>query len=293
MHIQWYPGHMTKAKRAMTEDLRMVSLVIELADARVPMGSRNPDIDRMANGKDRIILLNKADLADQKASDLWKNWYDRHGIRAVLLDSRQMKDVRRLKTLIREVSADRIARDRARGIKNRPIRAMVCGIPNVGKSTFINSISGRTAAKTGNKPGVTRADQWIKLDNTLELLDTPGILWPKFDDALVSRNLALTGSISDDVLPSGELALELLAFMRESYPEQLKEYLKSEYSGADTPLQILEAEAGARGCIRSGGVIDYDRAAQFLLTDFRAGRMGRVTLELPEGADLAEPEVQG
>ena len=245
MHIQWYPGHMTKAKRAMTEDLRMVSLVIELADARVPMGSRNPDIDRMANGKDRIILLNKADLADQKASDLWKNWYDRHGIRAVLLDSRQMKDVRRLKTLIREVSADRIARDRARGIKNRPIRAMVCGIPNVGKSTFINSISGRTAAKTGNKPGVTRADQWIKLDNTLELLDTPGILWPKFDDALVSRNLALTGSISDDVLPSGELALELLAFMRESYPEQLKEYLKSEYSGEDTPLQILEAEAGA------------------------------------------------
>ena len=285
MNIQWYPGHMTKAKRAMTEDLRMVSLVIELADARAPYGSRNPDIDRMAAGKDRLILLNKADLADPKANEVWAKWYESRGIRAVLTDSRQMKDIRRLKALIQEVSAAKIARDRARGIKNRPVRAMVCGIPNVGKSTFINSISGRTAAKTGNKPGVTRADQWIKLDKTLELLDTPGILWPKFDDRNVSVHLALLGSISDDVLPVGELALTLISFMTEHYPEQFEAYLKLGKELPGEPLAILEEAGRARGCIKSGGLIDYDRISQMLLTDLRNGRMGRITLEWPEAEE--------
>ncbi len=287
MQIQWYPGHMTKAKRQMAEDLKMVSLVIELADARMPLGSRNPDIDRMAQGKDRLILLNKADMADPSLSEAWRAFYAARGIRAVLTDARSMKDIKKLKQVIREVSAARIERDRKRGILNRPVRAMVAGIPNVGKSTFINSIAGRTAAKTGNTPGVTRSDQWIRLDRTLELLDTPGILWPRFEDEAVSKNLAMLGSIRDDILPLEELALEMLSFLRERYAEALAGYLRSGYR-EDLPVsELFTAEAEARGCIKSGGVIDHERAARQLLTDFRGGRIGRVTLELPPGEEKA------
>ena len=287
MHIQWYPGHMTKAKRAMTEDLRMVSLVIELADARVPMGSRNPDIDRMANGKDRIILLNKADLADQKASDLWKNWYDRHGIRAVLLDARQMKDVRRLKTLIREVSADRIARDRARGIKNRPIRAMVCGIPNVGKSTVVNAVAKRGgAAKTCNKPGVTRDKQWIKVSDHVMLLDTPGILWPKFENNETGLNLAFIGSISDDVVNLYQLASELLDRLKGPYGSRLVGRYGIDPSVLDKSGDIILEEIGRkRGHLFKGGQVDTDRTAVMVLDEFRSGKLNRISLEVPKGRE--------
>ena len=291
MQIQWYPGHMTKARRQMAEDLKMVSLVIELADARVPQGSRNPDIDRMAAGKDRLILLNKADMADPGMNEAWVKFYERQGIRAILTDARSMKDVKKLRAAIMEVSAAKIERDRKRGIKNRPVRAMVAGIPNVGKSTLINSVSGRSAAKTGNTPGVTRSNQWIRLDTKLELLDTPGILWPKFEDKTVSTNLALLGSIRDDVLPLEELALVMLDFMKERYPDALRAYLRGP-GGIDLPAaQLLEEEARARGCMKGGGAVDYERASRQLLTDFRNGRLGRVTLEqLPEaGGTEADP----
>ena len=281
MNIQWYPGHMTKARRAMTEDLKLVSLVIEIADARLPLGSRNPDIDKMAANKDRLILLNKADLADEQLVKQWIEWYGKRGIRAVPLDSRVTKDVRRMRAVIMDVSRERIERNRRRGILNKPIRAMVAGIPNVGKSTFINSIAGKTAAKTGNKPGVTRSDQWIRLDKTLELLDTPGILWPKFDDNLVSRNLAFLGAISDDVLPQAELVLELIKYMRRAYPDTFRAWLKTELTEEMDAPSLLTEEARARGCLKAGAELDYDRAAALFLTDFRAGRMGHVTLEIP------------
>ena len=297
MNIQWYPGHMTKARRQMEADLKQVSLVIELADARIPLGSRNPDIDRMAKGKDRLILLNKADMADPEENNAWVSYYSKLGIRAILTDSRNPKHIKAVRRAITEVSAGRIESLRRKGILNRPIRAMVCGIPNVGKSTFINSIAGRSAAKTGNRPGVTRANQWIRLDRTLELLDTPGILWPKFEDPAVSVRLALLGSISDEVTDSGELALALLKYLDREYPELLSKWRKSEDNsqnpaesgdpsmltdgnGENAPyLAIMDRKARARGCLKAGGQIDYDRIAAIILNDFRSGRMGKISLE--------------
>jgi ribosome biogenesis GTPase A len=295
VNIQWYPGHMTKARRQMEADLKQVSLVIELADARIPLGSRNPDIDRMAAGKDRLILLNKADMADPAENDAWVKWYAARNIRAVLCDARNPRDVKAIRRAVTEVSAERMERNRRKGILNRPVRAMVCGIPNVGKSTLINSVAGRSAAKTGNKPGVTRSNQWIRLDRTLELLDTPGILWPKFEDPEVSVRLALLGSISDQVVDSGELALELLKFMAREYPALLAGWRKStdeEDGGDEMPelmagdyaenapyLRIMEREARTRGCLRGGGNVDYDRISAVMLNDFRAAKMGRITLE--------------
>jgi ribosome biogenesis GTPase A len=289
MNIQWYPGHMAKARREMESSLKMVSLVIEVADARMPLGSRNPDIDGMAAKKDRLILLNKADMADPVSNEKFVRYYASRGIRAELTDSRNRGISKAVRRAITEVSADRIAKDRSRGILNRPIRAMVCGIPNVGKSTFINTIAGRSAAKTGNRPGVTKSNQWIRLDRTLELLDTPGILWPKFEDPAVSENLALLGSIRDEILDPGDLALAMLRFMRARYPENLNRWLKcvpeeaESLSPEDNPnapyLAILDAEAKARGCLKSGGLVDYDRISQIMLNAFRSGEMGRITLE--------------
>ena len=213
MQFQWYPGHMTKAKRQMQEDIKLVDLVIELVDARIPMSSRNPDIDELGKNKARLILLNKADLADDRQLEAWMNFFKEKGYFAVRLDARSKAGMKNVQNVIMDACAEKIERDRKRGIKNRPVRAMVVGIPNVGKSTFINSFAGKACAKTGNKPGVTKGKQWIRLNKGVELLDTPGILWPKFEDQSVGLKLALIGSIKDEILNIDEMSLELIRFL--------------------------------------------------------------------------------
>ena len=284
MQVQWYPGHMTKAKRAMQEDIKLVDLVIELVDARSPLSSRNPDIDTLGKNKARLILLNKADLADPAANQAWAGYFEKKGYTVVRIDARRKADLKPIQAAVMTACKEKIERDRRRGIKNRPVRAMVVGIPNVGKSTFINSYAGRACAKTGNKPGVTRGNQWIRLNKEVELLDTPGILWPKFEDQQVGLRLALLGSVKDDILNSDELAVELLKRLRAAYPEALSErYGEAVLAGSEA--EALMEIARARNCILKGGEPDYSRAAKLLIDDFRGGRLGRITLELPEQDD--------
>ncbi|MGO5164715.1 MULTISPECIES: ribosome biogenesis GTPase YlqF [unclassified Candidatus Paralachnospira] len=284
MQVQWYPGHMTKAKRAMQEDIKLVDLVIELVDARSPLSSRNPDIDTLGKNKARLILLNKADLADPAANQAWTGYFEKKGYTVVRIDARRKADLKPIQAAVMTACKEKIERDRRRGIKNRPVRAMVVGIPNVGKSTFINSYAGRACAKTGNKPGVTRGNQWIRLNKEVELLDTPGILWPKFEDPQVGIRLALLGSVKDDILNSDELAVELLKRLRAAYPEALSErYGEAVLAGSEA--EALMEIARARNCILKGGEPDYSRAAKLLIDDFRGGRLGRITLELPEQDD--------
>ena len=281
MNFQWYPGHMTKAKRQMQEDIKLVDLVIELVDARIPQSSRNPDIDELGKNKYRLILMNKADLADPKATEEWSAFFRGKGYYVVSLDARRKVGMKSITDKIMEACREKIERDRKRGIKNRPVRAMVVGIPNVGKSTFINSFAGKACAKTGNKPGVTKGKQWIRLNKGVELLDTPGILWPKFEDQSVGLKLALIGSIKDEILNIDEMSLELIRFLQERY----KELLTARYEGIDVdakPVEILEQIAELRGCIKKGGDIDYTKTANLLLDEFRSGMIGRITLELPE-----------
>ena len=251
MDIQWYPGHMTKTIRQMQEDIKLVDLVIEIIDARVPVSSRNPDIDALASGKARLLILNKADLADEKENARWLRYFKDQGLVAVLTDARNRGSVKNLMPSITEACREKIERDRARGMKERPIRTMVAGIPNVGKSTFINSFSGKAMAKTGNKPGVTRGKQWIRLGGKVELLDTPGLLWPKFEDRTVGENLALIRSINDQILDEEDLALVLIKRLREGYPGKLALRYKAEETGTD--LAYLEEIGRRRGCLRKGG----------------------------------------
>ena len=284
MQVQWYPGHMTKAKRAMQEDIKLVDLVIELVDARSPLSSRNPDIDTLGKNKARLILLNKADLADPAANQAWTGYFEKKGYTVVRIDARRKADLKPIQAAVMTACKEKIERDRRRGIKNRPVRAMVVGIPNVGKSTFINSYAGRACAKTGNKPGVTRGNQWIRLNKEVELLDTPGILWPKFEDPQVGIRLAVLGSVKDDILNSDELAVELLKRLRAAYPEALSErYGEAVLAGSEA--EALMEIARARNCILKGGEPDYSRAEKLLIDDFRGGRLGRITLELPEQDD--------
>lgn len=280
MVIQWYPGHMTKAKRMMQEDIKLVDLVIELVDARIPLSSRNPDIDTLGKNKARLILLNKSDLADDRYNDKWTKYFESQGAFVLKINARSGAGIKQINGVIAEACKAKIERDRARGIKNRPVRAMVVGIPNVGKSTFINSYAGKACAKTGNKPGVTKGKQWIKLNKNLELLDTPGILWPKFEDQRVGLRLALIGSIKDDILNIGELAIELLKFLHENYEGIISERYGIDES--DDALVNLENIAKVRGCLLKGNELDYDKASSILLEEFRNGKIGKITLELPE-----------
>ena len=280
MNVQWYPGHMTKAKRQMQEDLKLIDLIIELVDARVPLSSRNPDIDQLGQNKSRLILLNKADLADERQNEAWKVYFQSKGFHVVKVDSRNGAGMKTIQNVIQEACKEKIERDRRRGIKNRPIRAMVAGIPNVGKSTFINTFAGKACAKTGNRPGVTKGKQWIRLNKNVELLDTPGILWPKFEDQEVGIRLAFVGSIKDDILNMEELALKLIDYLNERYTGLLeKRYGISEAGNA---VEILGDIAKARGCLKKGEELDYTKASGLLFDDFRGGKIGRITLEWAE-----------
>ncbi len=282
MEIQWYPGHMTKARRMMQENKKLVDLIIELVDARAPLSSRNPDIDELGKGKARVILLNKADLANAHYNDEWAAWFQKKGFFVVKLDSRSRANMKEIQAVIQEACKEKTERDRKRGTLNRPVRAMVVGIPNVGKSTFINSFAGRACAKTGNKPGVTKGAQWIRLNRQVELLDTPGILWPKFDDPQVGTRLAMLGSVNDHILNTEELAAELAAFLRVYYPGALEERYGIFISDNLENEQILPLVARARGYRVKGAEDDCARAASALLDDFRSGSLGRITLEFPE-----------
>lgn len=279
MSYEWYPGHMTKAVRMMREELSLVDLVIELLDARAPQSSRNPDIDELGKNKYRLIILNKADLADKDVLDKWTEYFGSKGLTTVTADSRNRNFVKQVELSVKEVCREKIERDRKRGIKNRPVRAMVCGIPNVGKSTFINSFVGRTTAKTGNKPGVTRGKQWIRLNDSLELLDTPGILWPKFEDKSVGIRLAMLGTINDNIIDSQDLAVHIIEYLKESYPGALK----SRYDICEdrSSPEILTDIAINRKAIRKGEEPDTEKAAYYLTDDLRSGRLGRISLELP------------
>ena len=280
MHFQWYPGHMTKAKRMMQENIKLIDLVIELVDARIPLSSRNPDIDELGKNKARLVLLNKADLAEDKWNDAWAEYFKKKGFSVVKVNSRKGGGVKSIQGVIREACAEKIERDRKRGILNRPVRAMVVGIPNVGKSTFINALAGKACAKTGNKPGVTKGKQWIRLNKQVELLDTPGILWPKFEDQEVGLKLAFIGSIKDEVLLSEELAAELIHFLRTAYPEVLADKYNIEMDEDD--YVVLNHIAKSRNCIVRGNELDTEKAALLLLDDFRNGKLGRLTLEYPQ-----------
>lgn len=277
MVYQWYPGHMSKAKRQMQDDLKLIDAVVEILDARIPNSSRNPDIDKMATGKARIIILNKADMADAKRTEEWKRYFEKRGFLVNTADSRTGAGVKSTIELIKKACAEKIERDRKRGIINRPVRAMIAGIPNVGKSTFINSIAGKACTKTGNKPGVTKGKQWIRLNKEVELLDTPGILWPKFEDQKVGMRIAFIGSINDEILYPEEMAYELLKFLAEEYPGILKE--RYEIDECEDGNIMLNDIAIKRACLKKGGAADTERAAKLIINDFRSTKIGKITLE--------------
>ncbi len=280
MNIQWYPGHMTKAKRMMEEDIKLIDLIIELLDARAPLSSRNPEIDDLGKNKARLILLNKSDLADEAKNNAWEAYFKAKGYYVVKLNARSGAGVKNVQSEILNACKEKIERDRKRGIINRPVRAMVVGIPNVGKSTFINTLAGKACTKTGNKPGVTKGKQWIRLNKNVELLDTPGILWPKFEDQQVGIKLALIGSIKDEILNITELSLKLIEFLCTNYAG----ILNSRYGvteGSDY-VAVLKEVAVKRNCKAKGDEYDYDKASKLLLDEFRECKIGRITLEFPE-----------
>ena len=277
--FNWYPGHMTKAKRMMQEDIKFNDIVIELIDARIPM-SRNPDIDDLAKNKYRLILLNKSDLADERVTVKWVEFFEKQGIKVIKLDSRQRSGMKSVNNAILEVCKEKIERDKKRGIINRPVRAMIVGIPNVGKSTFINSFAGKACAKTGNKPGVTKGKQWIRLNKTVELLDTPGILWPKFDNEKIANDLAFIGSINDQILNLTELSLKFIESVKNDYAGIFTS--RYDIEEKDDGVTMLGDIAIARGCLKKGGEPDYDKAAALIFDDFRSGKLGKISIEKPE-----------
>ncbi|MFR8572313.1 MAG: ribosome biogenesis GTPase YlqF [Blautia hansenii] len=280
MNYQWYPGHMTKAKRMMQENIKLIDLIIEVVDARIPRSSRNPDIDELGKNKARLILLNKADLADERENEKWAQYFQEKSYYTVKLNAKSGAGIKNVLPAIMESCQEKLERDRKRGIKNRPVRAMVVGIPNVGKSTFINAFAGKACTKTGNKPGVTKGKQWIRINKNVELLDTPGILWPKFEDQSVGAKLAMVGSIKDEILNLEELSLELLGCLHEFYKGLLEK--RYELTESNDRLSMLTQIAENRKCIQKGNELDYLKAANIFLEEFRNGKIGRITLERPE-----------
>ncbi len=281
MNIQWYPGHMTKTRRQMEADLKQVDAVCELVDARIPISSRNPDIDSICGSKKRLVILNRLDLADPDATERWIRYFRKKGITAVATDCKSRKGISGFTPAVRQLLQEKIQRDSARGM-TRALRIMIVGIPNVGKSTLINQISGRKGAKAENRPGVTRGKQWVTVDKDLLLLDTPGILWPKFEDPNVGLMLAYTGAVKEGVMDIEELATRLMSLLWQRYPEKVKERYGIDCAPDAPGWELVEAAGRKRGFLLPGGEIHYERMAKTLLDEFRAGKLGRFTLEEPE-----------
>lgn len=281
MNIQWFPGHMAKTRRLLADNLKMVDVVIEILDARIPVSSKNPEIDSLINNKPRVVILNKADLADEKISKEWSKWYNSNGYANIFVDSKTGKGINELKIKLREIMKDRIEIEKQKGRIRRPIKTMVVGVPNVGKSSFINKVSGKASAITGDRPGVTKNKQWIRINEEIELLDTPGILWPKFEDQEVGHNLAMTGAIKDEIMDIAEVAALLLSKLRDTYPQNIVDRYKLKKLDDLNGIELLEATGRNRGCLVSGGEVDLYRAAVIVLDEFRGGKIGRISLEAP------------
>ncbi|WP_091835374.1 ribosome biogenesis GTPase YlqF [Marininema halotolerans] len=279
--IQWFPGHMAKARREVEEKIKQVDLVFELLDARLPMASRNPMIDEVLGEKLRVIILTKSDLADAEVTKEWSEHFRASHIKVLPIDTLSGEGIKKIPLISRELMKEKLANRERKGIRSERIRAMVVGVPNVGKSALINRLAGRSVAKTGDRPGITRMQQWIKVGDGMELLDTPGILWPKFEDQIVGFRLAASGAIREDILPIDEVGLYLLSYLGEWYPRLLSERYKIEDPQSMEGLQLLEEVGRRRGCMRKGGEIDYDKAADIVVKDLRSGRLGRISLERP------------
>lgn len=283
MNLQWFPGHMAKTHRMISEHIKLVDVVVELLDARLPLSSRNPEIDRIVGNRPRILVLNKADIADKSVTEQWQEWFTHQGYAVIAVDSQSGKGFSQLNAAIDKVMKEKFERDKAKGIQRHSIKLMVVGIPNVGKSSFINRLSGRGATKTGDRPGVTTAKQWIRIAGKYELLDTPGILWPKFEQPEVAKRIAFTGGIKDEIMDIEELSCELLLFLSRYYGTLLTERFKLTKDALELePYDLLEAIGKKRGCVISGGNIDTFRAASLVLDDFRAAKIGKISLEQPD-----------
>ena len=285
MNIQWYPGHMTKTRRIMEEDLKLVDAVCEILDARIPISSRNPDIDTICGSKPRMIILNRIDMADPAMVARWSEYFKRKGWAVIQTDCKSRKGINQFAPAVRTLLAEKLARYAEKGQVGRPLKLMVVGIPNVGKSTFINQIAGRKGAKAENRPGVTRGKQWVTVDTGLLLLDTPGILWPKLGDEEVGRRLAYTGAVKDNVLDTETLALHLMKLLYTRYPEALRERYKLDCPPETDGFALLSEAARKRGFLLARGELDTERMARILLEEFRSGKIGKFTLELPEGTE--------
>lgn len=280
--IQWFPGHMAKTRRLIASNLSLVDAVVEIVDARSPLSSRNPEMDHMTKNKPRLVLLNKSDLADEKTTQQWINYFRRNGCEALAVDCKSGKGLKSILPALKNTVLKELMEKREKnGMKGAAIRLMIVGIPNVGKSSLINKLAGSKRAKVEDRPGVTRTKQWVKLDNNTELLDMPGVLWPKFEDQSVAVRLAFTGAISDDILDIETLAMKLLSYLAENYPNSLTERYKIELSDEETGLDLLEKVGKKRGMMISGGEINTERAAITVLDEFRSGKLGRITLEAP------------
>lgn len=289
MNIQWYPGHMVKAKRKIAEDLKLVDVVIELLDARIPMSSRNPEVDEIVGNKRRIIVLNKSDLADSAANRKWVDYFNRENTKVILANSVSGTGLKEVLAASRELMKEKLDNLKSKGLLVKTTRALIIGIPNVGKSTFINKLAGKSVAQTGDRPGVTKSKQWIKVSAELELLDTPGILWPKFEDERVGMCLAYTGAIKDEILDVNELAQKLLEVLATKFPDKLKARYKLDEIPSDmTHEKLLETIGRKRGCIIAGGEVDVQRVSVMLLDEFRGGKIGNITLETPEEFTIVE-----
>lgn len=281
LNIQWYPGHMAKARKKITEELKLVDIVIELLDARIPISSRNPDVDAIVGNKKRMIVLNKSDLADENINKQWKDYFSQKGIGAIFVNSLKGNGLRDVLTESKKLMKVDLERLRKKGILRKTVRALVIGIPNVGKSSFINRMANRSIAQTGDKPGVTKSKQWIKINEGFELLDTPGILWPKFDDEITAQNLAFTGAIKDEILDINELAKKFILKALDDFPDKFSNRYGIQIDKEYSIDEIISFIGKKRGCILTGGEIDINRVSYIIMDDFRSSKMGRISLESP------------